>query len=187
MKLLKNRKFVILITVVIVILATMFGVYRTSARYTREIENMFYDGVFLKSEGYVEQSINTHLENCANASLGLATIMENYPELASGAKDLLSSRRDLFAAGSIKEKSVAFSEMRELFIELLENSMLVELSMRDMEAASQYLSTFNGAFIAIASSSYNDRAIEYLDGRSALMRIIGLLVPVKEPELFKVI
>jgi len=184
MKLLKNRKFAILLTIVIAVLATLFGVYKTSVRYTRSVEAMFYDGVYLSNDGYTQPAISSHLENSANAALGLATLMGSYPELADKAGEIISARRDLLAAGSISDKSSANLKMNGFVIELLDAAMSANLTDRDKNAASQYYSTFIGASNAIANSSYNVKVADYMNGRSILMRIIGAVLPVKTPDFF---
>ena len=183
-KLLSDRKVAILITVVIAILATMLGVYRTSVRYTRNIEALFYDGVYLEDEGYREQSINAHLDNSAGIVLRLATLLESYPELTEKTEDLLSARRELIAAKDIKGKSLSYDKMRLLFVELTSAATRVDLSDRDREAISQDVAVFNGASIAMIRSSYNDKVTEYFTGRSALARMLGAFTPNREPSFF---
>ena len=188
MKVLKSRKAAILITVVIAILATLLGVYRTSNKYTRDIEAMFYDGVYLKSEGYTQPGIESHLNNAANAALGLATLMETYPELEFQVEKLKSARRGLLAAETISEKNIAFLEMRERYIDLdnasLNEGLNLGISERDIIAVSQYDSTFFGALNALSASGYNDEVMEYLNSRSFLTRLLVVFTPAREPEYF---
>jgi len=190
MKLLKNRKFAILITVAVAVIATMFGVYRTSARNTREIEAMFFSGVYLKDEKYTEAAINAHLNNCANAALGLATIMENYPEYADRSKALDTARGKLISAGSIADKSFAYAEMWTRFTELSSAVTSApgfsDMPARDAGAVNEYTKTFNSANWAMVNSRYNNEVFEYLDSRSALMRAIGVITPTKTPDYFTI-
>ena len=189
MAILKNRRIVILIAVVVACLETIFGVYRTSARYTRDIEAMFYDGVYLKDEGYTQPGIDSHLNNAANAALGFATLVEKYhPGLQHQAGELISARREFIAAKSIGEKSSAYSAMSSRFYELFravsENPDIGLPEHVFSEPTIKYVETFSGANSAFSSSEYNVRVSEYLDGRSFLMRFIGALAPVREPEYF---
>ena len=183
-RLLSNRRIAILITVVVAVLATMWGVNRTSARYTRDIEAMFYDGVYLKDDGYTEQSISAHLDNSEQVVLRLATVLVNYPELSDKAESSLSYRRELIAAKSIGDKSSAYIRMRDQFIELTDAAKRADLSARDMEAVTQDSTVFNGASIAILNSRYNDKVTEYFEGRSAIARMIGVFTPTKAPAFF---
>ena len=184
MKFLKNRKTAILITVVTAIIATLIGVYKTSGRDTRDIEAMFYDGVYLKDDGYTQASIDSHLGNSADAALGLATIMEKRPELADKAAALLSARRELIAAESISGKSAAYSGLVSCFDELIRAALSAELTDRESGAAAEYVSTFNGAGKAMLGSGYNKMVMEYLDGRSPFIRIISVFIPVRSPDTF---
>ena len=184
MKLLKNRKIAILFTVVVAIIATMTGVYTTAAKNTRNIEAMFYDGVYLKDEGYTQPGAALHVSSCANAALGLATMMKDHTGFSGKAEELLSARRELMDAGSVRETSMYFREMRDRFQELSGAAVNANLSERDMEAVLQHQSTFTGASTALLHSRYNDEVTDYLSGQSALMRIIGTFVSMKEPAYF---
>ena len=190
MAVLKNRKIAVLIAVVVAVLATLFGVYRTSARYTRNIEVMFYDGVYLKDEGYTQPGIGSHLNNAANAALGLATVMADGDSgMAHTAGEVLSARRDLIAASSISDKSAANLRMWHGFLSLV--SMMESewpkavVSGRERDAEMQFFEPFRVASNAMSSSKYNDKVTEYLDGRSVLMRTICILVPERKPEYFE--
>jgi len=184
MKLLGRRSIAILITVVVVIAATLFGVYNTSGRYTREVEALFYDGVYLKDQGFIQPGINSHLENCANAALGLATLMEGYPELAGYAESLLTARRELMSAGSVSAKERATREMTDGFTRLLEAAGNVDLTGREKDAATQFDSTFNGALIAISNSRYNDAVSAHINNQNAVLRLIGYLLSADQPAFF---
>ena len=188
MNLLKNRKFAILIAVVIAVIATLSGVYRTANRYAREIDAMFYEGVYLKKEGYTQPGIDSHLNNAADAALGLATIMANYPEFSAKAENLILARREFIDAVSISDKSSANFKMWECFFELtdaISNAPPdVKLTGRDIDAQSQYYNTFLGAEISAHTSQYKGIINEYMNRQSFLVHIAGLLIPLREPEYF---
>jgi len=190
MKLLKDRKFAVLITVIVAVIATMYGVYRTSVRNTREIEAMFYSGVYLKDEGYMQASMNAHLSNSLSAALGLATIMENYPEYADRSKALEQARDKVIAAKGITEKGLAYSEMWTRFTGLstavTSAPAFSDMSARDAAAVSEYTKTLNSANWAMVNSRYNNEVFEYLDNRSALMRVIGVITPTETPGYFTI-
>ena len=188
MKFLRKRKTAVLITVAAAIAATLLGVAGTANRMTRDIEAMFYNGVYLKDEGYTQPGIDSHLNEASNAALGLATIMGNYPELSDKAEALISARSGLLSAKRISEKRLANLRMWASFNELAEAAGNVPpntgMSERDKAAASKYTDTFRGAYIAISSSAYNDKVSEYLSGRSVLTRFLGAFVSASEPEYF---
>jgi len=184
MKLLKKRKNAVLITIVVVIAATLYGVYTTEGRYSRDIEAMFFDGVFLEEQGFTQPSINSHLEKSANAALGLATLMENYPGLAGRADALLSARRELLAAGNITQKERAALKMRDGFIDLLNAAKKMDLTEREIDSATQFYSTFNGAMIAINNSRYNEIVGDHLDSQCSILRQISKILPANQPHSF---
>ena len=183
-KLLKNRKVAILIAVIVVILATMLGVSRTSSRYTRKIEAMFYDGVYLKDEGYTQPGMYSHIRNCADAAIGLATLMGNHPELAHETGKLIVAQQTLMDAYSLSSINSAYIKMVDSFYVLKSATAGVVISDRETAAMEQYSNLLTGAQKAMAGSRYNDTVTEYLDGRCALMQVIGLLVPTKTPHYF---
>ena len=177
-----------MITVAVAVAGTLSGVAGTANRMTRDVEAMFYDGVYLKDEGYTQPGINAHLNEAANAALGLATIMRSYPELADKAEALITARRELIAAEKISEKRSASMEMWAGFYELTEAAGNVSsktgISDSDMAAAFKYSDTFRGAYNAISRSAYNYRVAEYLNGRSVLTRFIGAFISAREPDYF---
>lgn len=176
-----------MITVAVAVAATLFGVYSTANRYTHEIEAMFYDGVYLKDQGYTQPGINSHLENSANAALGLAALLKNYPGLSGYTEQLLSSRRALLDSGSIEDKSLAYWQMNSSFLTLLLNARDVDLSEKDKEDARRFYSVFNGALSAVSDSKYNEKVNDHVGAQSALLRLIGYFLKASEPEPFRVL
>ena len=184
MKFFQNRKLAIFITVVVVIFATLFGVGRSLARLSKDIEQMFYDGVYLESEGYTQPGIALQLDNHATATLGLATILIDYPELQDSAEEVLRLRRELLDAESISDKSLAFLKMSTAVRILAQASIEANLSARDMEAISQYTSTIDGAETFIGNSAYNQALSLRWNEQSFITRMISFLIPVKMPQPF---
>jgi len=176
--------FAVFITVVIAVAATLAGIHGTSGRYARNVEASFFDGVYMKAEGYTQPGIATHLDVCANAALGLATLLEKYPELAGPSEDLLSARRELVAADGILAKNNAFSNMVGRYNVILDAAKSSGLSEQDLINTGQYASSFSGAFGAISRSAYNDNVREHLSGQSFFSSIMGVFTGAKQPELF---
>ncbi|MCL2226594.1 MAG: hypothetical protein FWB97_03050 [Oscillospiraceae bacterium] len=186
MKLLKNRGFAALVSVVVIIAATLFGVYNSASRVSQDIEAMFFDGVFLDDQGFTQPGIYSHLVNISNATLGLVPIMEGYPGLSGIADELMSARRQLLAAGSIAQKESAARALRDSAANLRDASETAELTERDREAMAQHLSTINGAFIAIGNSRYNGAAEERLSAQSPILRQISSFLSASRPYFFHV-
>ena len=184
MKLLKTRKFAILITFVVVIVATFLGVRGSLNRHARDIEAMFYNGVYLEEERYTQPGINSHLESSANAALGLATMLDYYPSLADKTEALLSARRELLGAISIDSKIIPNNNMIHAFIELLQEARSIALTDWDAEVATQHWTTFVNAQECIVTSQYHDKVASFRDESNFLADLICMLMPVRPPEAF---
>jgi len=184
MMVLKNRKVAVLITIVVAVLATLFGVNRSLARLSRSIERMFYDGVYLESEKYTQPSLDSQIAKHTDATLGLATILTNYSGLHDDAEFVIALRRELLDAESIGDKSLAFWTMSRYVNSLVQATAEVGLSARDSDAVSQYSSTINGAEAFIRGAAYNQAVSKQWNEQSSIARAIGLLLPVREPEMF---
>ena len=184
MKLFKNRKFAVLITVVVIVLVTLISVNRSLTRLSRDIERMFYDGVYLDSERYTQPGIDSQVTKHADATLGLVTVLKNYPELHDDSEVVLQLRRNLLDAGNIGDKSSAFWKMSGNVNDLVLAASGVDLSDRDMEAVLQYSSTISGAEAFIRGSAYNQTASEQWNEQSSITHVLSLLLPVRAPDMF---
>ena len=184
MRLLKNRAFAIFITVVIVILTALFGIQRSLNRLAADVEAMFYEGVYLESEGYTQPSIDSQLQIRANGALALATVMEGYPDLADEAETLLSARRDLISAKSIRDKHSANERMQRAFTTLTAKAGTLDLTERDKEDIDRYISTFQGAQTAILGSLYNQKALFFMDDASFIAHVLRPFLFVTPPQSF---
>ena len=184
MTVLKNRKIAVLITIVVVALTTLISVNRSLMRLSRDIERMFYDGVYLESDGYTQPGIDSQIKKHAEATLGLATTLTNYPELGDRADEVLRSRRELLDAGSISDKSICFWAMSRNVHSLIQAASDISLTERDMEAVSSYSATITGAEEFIKGSAYNQAVLLRWNEQSSIARIICALVPAREPAAF---
>ena len=184
MKALKNRKIAVLISVVVIVLATLFGVNKSLACMSRDIEQMFYDGVYLKSEGYTQPSLDSQLEKISAAALNLATLLQDHPELTSAAEDVLWARRTLLDAESIRYKGRALLWMDGIFTTLVTLAgRMTDLSEREVDAVAEYAQTFEGASTFVYGTlapSYNSKVDGFYNERST----IAAFVSNKAPEYF---
>ena len=183
---LKNRKIAILIAVAVAAVATLLGVQRSLSRLSRGVEDMFYSGIYIDNGKYMEPSINSHLENSAESAMNLATLLMDRPELVDKANALLAARRSLNDAEGIKAKNAADDKMINAFTDLLRAARNTDLTAREIEAATQYQSTFTGAHKSIANSAYHDKASEYSSGMSFIARMISTILPVQAPQKYAV-
>ena len=182
MNTLKDRKLAILITIMIVIVATALGVYKTSYSYTKKIESGFYNDAM---SGGRATCINSYLDNCASYAKGLATMMAKYPALADKSEALMLAQRELLDAATITLKESANARMVECFKALSSaaaGSVLTDE--RDAEALAGYSSDFYNAQRLIGQSGYNDTVTAYLDGRSPFMKIFDASIKMKTPAYF---
>ena len=184
MKALKNRKIAIPVTVIVAVLATLIGVHSSFNRLARDVEQMFFDGVDVEPGGYTEPSINQHLENSADAALGLATLLQGYPGLSDKAENLITARRELLSAERISTKSIPDHNMVQAFVELIQAAKGAGLPDRDAEAVSRYLQTFSGAHISIENSLYHDKVSQFKSNASFIAEFISFLVPASPPDSF---
>ena len=173
-----------MITVVVVIAALTIGVYRSMTRLSRELETMFYDGVYLEKDKYTQPGIDSQIKKYSNAALGLATILNNYPVLTDRAEYALSLRQDLLNAVSIRDKSLAFRALSHHVSGLAQAIQNAGLTPRDTEAVMQYFDTINGAETFIKNAAYDQIVSTRWNEQSSFARLICMLIPVKEPDLF---
>ena len=178
MKYLKKRSIAIFLTFVIAFVAMLFGVRKTAIRLTKEIEDLFYTGIYQKQLGFYQQSIDSQLNRIVAVSVSLATLMQNYPELESEAAAVLRARWNLLVAETIAEKHEAYINMRMPILELVEKATQSEvLSERELDAIIQYMQTLSGASYYIESTlapAYTSIVDEYKKNQSVLADILNI-------------
>jgi len=184
MRLLKDRKIAILITVFVIVLATLFGVGRSLNRLARDVEAMFYDGIYLERDGFTQPGINSHLENITQAALDCSSMFANHAELSKESEGLMLARREMLEARSISEKYTAYVITQKAFSEFISKVNTVDLSDRDLVSVALYTDTFTGAMGAIESSSYNTRVRSYMDDASFITFFLKPFVFVNPPQAF---
>ena len=203
MKFLKNRKIALLITIAIIVFSTLAGVHLTVSNGTQAVERLFYDGIYLENEGYTQPSIDEQLTGIAENTLALAAILLNYPEHEEVAGQLLSARRGLLDAQRIAEKGPAYDALQTVYRQYDWTELEAQISDRRIfDVARTSLSTVSGAMIFIAeyfdaslinpprgnvrglSARYNGEVTVFIDGQSALTRVIGAFVPARLPDYF---
>ena len=184
MSVFKDRKIAVLIAVVVIVLATLLGVRGSLSRLSRDIELMFYDGVYMERDGYTQPSIDSQLKRHADATLGLATVLMGYQELEDSAEEVIRLRRVLLEADAIGDKSFAFWNMSRYVYSLTQAAADVALSERDLEAVSSYSATITGAEGFIRDAAYNQESNRLWNEQSFIARIISMLIPIKQPGMF---
>jgi len=145
---------------------------------------MFYDGVYLKEEGYTQPGIDSQLNNRLSTALGFAVLMEDFPEAASEAKALVSARNTLLAAKTISDKFAANEALQQAYLALQAIADRLDLSKRDKDDIAQFKSTFTGAQSAIANNRYNQEAESFMDDASFFARMLKPFAFVNPPQVF---
>jgi len=183
MKALKNRKIAVLITVIVAILATMFGVGRSLNKLARDVEATFYSGFTLEN-GQPQNGINHHLEILVQSALDCAALLAGNSELSGEAESLLSARSGLLDSKSISEKYSAYQTLYSMSATLIDKALLMELSEREKAAVSQFSNDFKGTTAAIFSNQYNIKALNFMDDASIFAHLLRPFVFVTPPETF---
>ena len=184
MKLLTNRKIAILITVILSVAATIFGLGRSLNRLARDVEVMFFDGVCLEDEGYTQPGIEAHLNSRLSSALALAVIMEDYPEAARETNELFSARNALKSAKSIGDKYTANEALQQAYLALQAKAESLELSLRDTDDIMRFSSDFSSAQTAIQDNRYNQKAESFMDDASFFARLLKPFAFVTPPQVF---
>jgi len=186
MEFFKTRKAASAVLAAVILVFTLVGMHLSLARLSKKTTAMFYDGVYLKSEGYTSASIETHLEKRLDASLGLVTVAANYPALAAETDALRTARSALSSAGTISAKYAANTQLETAWKTLWSAMDGAGLSDSDKSNAADYAKTLNSAQNAIAANQYNSKVSEYetdVLGRFPVSAVKGLVAPVP-PEYF---
>jgi uncharacterized protein YoxC len=175
MEFLKKRPAAVLITIAVIILATLFSVHRTLGAKCGQVEDGFYD------------SVNLYLDNCAEAANGMFTVACNYPELEAETTALRTARNALLDTHDISEKYVAYGQLRAAVADLNDAIEQVELSEKAQRNLSGYNSTFDTAVNGVSKAGYNEAVWEFT--RTTLdvfpTNFLAGVAGVSAPELFE--
>jgi len=182
----RNRKVAILITIIVMVPATLFGVGRSLNRLAVEVEAMFYNGLPINRGGIIQPQpgIDMLLGNIERDVLDVSSIFAGHPELSGEAEALAVARRELLDAGSISEKYTAYQEIQNAVAAFNNKAGIIELSERDEESTARFNRMVTGAMIAIEENEYNVRARDFMDGASYIAYMLRPFVFVTSPQTF---
>jgi len=195
MKLLKKQPIALLITLLIVFVATFFGVNRSLGAEIRQAEDQFYSGVFDPAQNRVLSSIFGQLEQRATASLRILSIGEhshpNDAALHGVGADLREARRmmiELLTSGSPQALFQADQDLQlavERYYAVL-HPLIQGAEGEDLEALESAYNTMENAARVITQSGYNEAIREF--HRTVLgafpTNVLMNFVFVSPPELF---
>lgn len=159
MSILKSRKTAGLVLALVILIATPLGSKRSLNSAARDIENMFYNGVYIEAENYTSGAIADYLQDASKAALGLVTVGANYDSLTEETASLRMAREvlvDLLDFGAISHKYEANQQVIKAWDTLYSALQNTELSDYDKESVEEYASLFEGAQGAIQMNRYND-------------------------------
>ena len=174
MERLRNRRTAVLLTIVVAVLATLVGVHRSVARASGDVEQLFYDGVYLESEGYTQQSINSQIEKMVSSALNMATLLQNNPALTNEVSAVIQARRLLYEAHSISDKSRVVADLKNAV------SRLVAAASGMPEFSEPDWRTFEGASDFIDNTlapAYNSKVDGFFQEQSFIAALIGRAAP----------
>ena len=149
MEFLKKRPVAVIITVVVILLATLFSVHRSLGARCSQVEDGFYTAV------------GPYLSSCAEAANGMFTVACNYPELEAETTALRTARNALLDASDIPGKYAAYNQLRTAVSDLNTAMETVALSETAQRNFSGYNSTFDTAVNGVAAAGYNDSVREF--------------------------
>ena len=163
MTLLKSRKFCVPAAVILCIVSLLFGVHKSVAREVREIENSFYEGVYLEDENYTQPALSEQLSNRASAALGIITIAANYDDMKTETDALRDARNGLLEAESIPKKAYYNDKLENAYKAVGEKLSAASLDENEASALSDYAATMSGAMGVIEKSAYNASVSEFVN------------------------
>lgn len=189
MERLKKRQTAVVIAVLVVALATLFGAHRSLAAAVGAVEDQFYNGAWDEAQGYRQPSIYSQLEKRVEASLGFLTIADSFDDLQSETEALRQARFDLTEAMDDKAITRMYTANEDLqsacetLYGLLTGKSLTEEQTASLE---RFAATMSGAQSVIRDSVYNAAVSTFL--RDTLLEfpanILKNLTFVKSPEFF---
>ena len=193
-KFLTSRVGAIVLAVVIILLSTYFGVYRSLTVASGEIADGFSDGVTYTDESgntYLHKSIRSQLINRSEASINLASVADTFDEAALEANELRLAynemRNLLYNDGTPSELCAADKTLGSAFNELYAILSNLDLDTKDAKRIEEYKTEMDGAAGEIATSGYNESVREF--SRTTLSvfptNILKNICFVSEPELFE--
>jgi len=164
MKILKSRGAAAAIAVIIVVLATLFGVHRSVGAQIEKLEQTFYDGVYIEKGDYTETSIASQLAQRSNAANGLVSVAGGFDALQAETKAMREARNSLIEAERISEMYDANIMLQDAYEALYPLLLDQDLSENQRAAAENYRSTMDGAQAVIDRSAYNEAVEEFESG-----------------------
>ena len=179
----------ILITFLIIVLSTLFGVNRSLGGRIMEVSDLFNEGV--KSGGYVLKSIRSQLIVRAETALDMITVGSNYNNASDQTSALRTARNKLLdlldGETSPRALYAANKELDNAFSALYLKLSALTLTDSDAEIIDENFSRMNNAAMVIDKSEYNSAVRDFHRNVLSVFptNLLIKICPVDEPELFE--
>jgi len=196
MKILKKQPVAVLVALVIMALALVYGVNRSVGEQVSYVKDQFYNGVFDAHAGFRRAGIHGQLTQRTTAAMRMLAIGDfshpDEPELQSAGDELQAARDDMIALlteGATPSR--LFVADQELTITanryfMLLHPLVVAAEGEDLEALETAENTMQSAARVIAESGYNEAVGVF--NRTVMgafpMTVLRVIVFVQMPELF---
>jgi hypothetical protein len=159
MELFKRKPVAILVTALVVALATLYSVNRTLGAACQAVTDGYYEGVFVASDGYRHPGISTHLSFRLSRADAIVSIAANYAGLETQTAAVQDARDNLLAAtesGSLSAQHDRNAELQAAVTALEGAAANVSLSEQDRKNLDTCLTDMSGAQTAIEGAGYNE-------------------------------
>ena len=157
----KSRTAAAIVLAAAVLIFTPLGSKLSLERAVRNVENGFYEGVYVEDGDYTSGSISLYLSDSCRAALGLVTVGVNYSELSSSSDGLRSAREALLDATSISAMGKANAGLVSAYEAFLLAAAPVDFSGHDLESFHLYCELFEQSQSAISRNPYNASVADF--------------------------
>ena len=190
MELFKRKPVALLVTALLVVLATVYSVNRTLGAACQAVTDGFYEGVFVEADGYRHPGISTHLSFRQSQAVAIVSITANYSGLEAETASVKEAAERLLAAtesGSLSAQYDRNTELQAAVAALESAAANVSLSERDRENLDGCLTDMSGAQAAIEDAGYNEAVRSFYRSTYTVFptEFLASVSGVQAPELFE--
>lgn len=183
-----------MLALVIILLSTYFGAYRSLTVAVGEVANGFDEGVYYTDESgnaYLHKSIRSQLINRSEASMSLASIADSFTEAGDEANELRTAYNELrdliYNDGTPSQLCASDKKLNSAFNSLYSTLSGYELDTKDSKRLSECRAEMDGAAGEIENSGYNKSVREFENETLSVFptNILKNICFIDEPELFE--
>lgn len=185
MKVFTKRPFALLLSALVILGSTAFGVHRSLSPVVSSTANGFYDGVYSERDGYTTMSIYSQLDAMTDAAMGLITKCGGYESETDRLRASRSELLDAMESHDVSDMYDAYKSLCKSGGDLADAIAGTELETD--AAVADYLSVFAGAQSVISASGYN-ASVRSLESETLDVfptNLFSALLNIEAPELFE--